>query len=101
MFVMHINIKVKHEFVEEFKQVCIENAKQSVKEPLIQRFDVLQQADDPTHFILVEAYTDQSGVEAHKQTAHYNKWKAEAERMIEGERIRTKFTPVWPGEYQK
>lgn len=101
MFVMHINIRVKPEFVEEFKQVCVENAKQSIKEPLIKRFDVLQQADDPTHFILVEAYADESGIEAHRKTAHYNKWKAEAERMLDGERTRMKFNPVWPAEYCK
>jgi len=96
---MHINIKVKHEFLEEFKQICIENAKNSIKEPLIKRFDVLQQADDPTRFILVEAYDNESGIDVHRKTAHYNKWKTEAERMIEGERTRTKFTPVWPEKY--
>lgn len=99
MFIVHINIQIKPEYIAEFKQACIENAKNSVKELGIKRFDVLQQADDPTHFMLVEAYTDQSGVEAHKKTAHYNKWKEEAERMIEGERIRTKFAPVWPEKY--
>jgi (4S)-4-hydroxy-5-phosphonooxypentane-2,3-dione isomerase len=99
MFVMHINIKVKNEFVEEFKQVCIENAKNSVKEKGIRRFDVLQQSDEPTRFLLVEAYDDESGIEAHRKTAHYNKWRTEAERMVEGERVRTKFMPVWPEKY--
>ncbi len=99
MFLMHINIKVKREFVEEFKQICVQNAQSSVKEPAVKRFDVLQQADDPTRFILVEAYTDENGIEAHRKTDHYNKWKVQAERMIEGERTRTKFTPVWPETY--
>jgi quinol monooxygenase YgiN len=96
---MHINIKVKGEFVEEFKNVCMENAKQSVKEKAIRRFDVLQQADDLTRFLLVEAYDDESGIDAHKKTAHYNKWRTEAERIVEGERVRTKFVPVWPEKY--
>ncbi|MEN6385826.1 MAG: antibiotic biosynthesis monooxygenase [Phycisphaerales bacterium] len=99
MFVLHINVKVKHEFIEEFKQICIDNAKNSVKESKIRRFDFLQQADDPTRFLLVEAYDDESGIEAHKKTAHYNKWRAEAERMVDGERMRTKFTPIWPDVY--
>lgn len=99
MFVLHINIKVKHEFVEEFKQVCIENAKNSIKEPGVKRFDVLQQSDDPTKFVLVEAYLDESGVEHHKKTAHYNNWRKEAERMVDGDRIRTKYVPVWPETY--
>lgn len=101
MFIMHIYIKVKQEFIEEFKQVCTENARNSIKEPLIKRFDVLQQADDPTRFILVEAYENESGVDAHKKTAHYNKWKTEAERMIEGERTRSKYLPVFPSDYKK
>ena len=67
MFVLHINVKVKHQFIEEFKQICVDNAKSSVKEPLIKRFDVLQQSDDPTRFVLVEAYIDESGVEQHRQ----------------------------------
>ncbi len=99
MFVLHINAKVKHEFVEEFKQVCIENAKNSIKEPGVKRFDVLQQSDDPTKFVLVEAYLDESGVEQHKKTAHYNNWRKEAERMVDGERIRTRYVPVWPEVY--
>jgi len=99
MFVLHIHVKVKHQFVEEFKQICVENARNSVKEPAVKRFDVLQQADDPTRFVLVEAYTDESGIDAHKKTAHYNKWRAEAERMTDGDRTRTKFTPVWPETY--
>jgi quinol monooxygenase YgiN len=99
MFVMHINIKVKPEFVEEFKQICTDNAKNSINEPLIKRFDCLQQADEPTRFILVEAYENESGIDAHRKTAHYNKWKTEAERMMDGERTRTKFTPIWPEKY--
>ena len=99
MFVVHINIKIKPEYIEEFKQLCVENAKNSVKEPGIKRFDVLQNFDDPTLFVLVEAYLDESGVAHHKQTTHYNKWRSEAERMIVGERTRTRYTPIWPEKY--
>jgi len=99
MFVVHIYVQVKPQYIEEFKKVCIENAQNSVKEPLIKRFDVLQQSDDPTRFVLVEAYLDESGVAQHKQTAHYNKWRQTAEKMIVGERTRTKFNPIWPGKY--
>jgi quinol monooxygenase YgiN len=99
MFVVHIYIQVKLEYIEEFKKICVENAQNSVQEPGIKRFDVLQQSDDPTRFVLVEAYLDESGVAAHKQTAHYNKWRQVAEKMIVGERTRTKYTPVWPEKY--
>ncbi len=99
MFVVHIYIQVKPEYIEEFKQICTENAQNSVKEPGIKRFDCLQQSDYPTKFVLVEAYLDETGVAQHKQTAHYNKWRSEAERMIVGERTRTRYTPVWPEKY--
>ena len=99
MFVVHIYIQVKPEHIEEFKKISVENAQCSVLEPGIKRFDVLQQSDDPTRFVLVEAYLDETGVSQHKQTAHYNKWRQTAEKMILGERTKTKFTPIWPEKY--
>lgn len=99
MFVVHIYVQVKPEYIEEFKKISIENARSSVKEPAIARFDVIQQSDDPTRFVLVEAYLDESGVAKHKQTTHYNKWRETAEKMIVGERTRTRFEPVWPQSY--
>jgi autoinducer 2-degrading protein len=99
MFVVHIYIQVKPEYIEEFKKISIENARNSVKERGITRFDVIQQSDDPTRFVFVEAYLDESGVDKHKQTAHYNKWRNEAEEMIVGERTRVRYTPVWPESY--
>lgn len=99
MFVVHINIQTRPEYIEEFKQLCVENAKNSVKEPAIKRFDVLQNFDSPTNFVLVEAYTDEAGTAHHKQTAHYNKWRSEAEKMIIGERTKTRYIPIWPEKY--
>ncbi len=99
MFVVHIYVQVKPEYIEAFKKASIENAQNSVSEPLITRFDVLQQSDDPTRFVFVEAYLDESGVAQHKQTAHYNKWRETAEKMIVGERTRTRYNPVWPERY--
>jgi quinol monooxygenase YgiN len=92
-------MQVTPENIEEFKQICAENAKNSVKEPGVKRFDVLQQSDDPTRFVLVEAYLDETDLEKHKQTAHYNKWRQVAEKMILGERTRTRYEPVWPEKY--
>ena len=99
MFVVHIFVQAKPEYIEEFKEACVGNAQNSVKEPGIKRFDVLQQSDDTTRFVLVEAYLDESGVAQHKLTAHYNKWRQVAEKMIVGERTRTRFTPIWPEKY--
>ena len=99
MFIVHVDIRVRPESVEDFKKACADNAQNSVKEAGIVRFDVIQQSDDPTRFVLVEAYLDDSGVEKHKQTAHYNKWRQTVEKMIVGERTRTRFNPVWPEKY--
>jgi (4S)-4-hydroxy-5-phosphonooxypentane-2,3-dione isomerase len=99
MFVVHIYMQVKPENVEEFKQICAENAKNSVKEPGVKRFDVLQQSDDPTRFVLVEAYLGETDLEQHKKTAHYDKWRQVAEKMILGERTRVRYVPIWPVKY--
>ena len=96
MFVVHIYIQVKPEYIEEFKQICTENAQNSVKEPGIKRFDCLQQSDYPTKFVLVEAYLDETGVAQHKQTAHYNKWRELAEPMLAEPRSRTIYANIFP-----
>ena len=75
MLIIHVHVHVKPECVEAFKQVSLENARQSVKEPGIARFDVVQQADDPTRFVLVEVYRNADAPAKHKETAHYAKWR--------------------------
>ena len=56
MFIVHVHVRVKPEFVNAFREATRENARNSVQEPGIARFDVMQQADDPTRFVLVEVY---------------------------------------------
>jgi (4S)-4-hydroxy-5-phosphonooxypentane-2,3-dione isomerase len=99
MFVVHVYIQIKPEYIEEFKRICTENATSSVKESGIKRFDCLQQSDDPARFVLVEAYLDETDIVKHKRTEHYNKWQSEAVRMIVGERTRTRYVPIWPEKY--
>jgi len=99
MFIVHVDIRVRPEFVEDFKKACADNAQNSVKEAGIVRFDVIQQSNDPTCFVLVEAYLNDSDVEKHKQTAHYNKWRQTVEKMVVGERTKTRFNPVWSESY--
>jgi len=67
MLVVHVHIRVKPEFVDQFKQATVENARHSVKEPGIARFDVLQQQEDPTRFVLVEAYRTPEAPAAHRK----------------------------------
>ena len=79
MFIYVVHIYVKPEFVEQFKAETLANAQSTVKESNNYRFDVLQQSDDPTKFMLYEVYADESALEAHRQTAHYARWKSTVE----------------------
>ena len=96
MNIVHVHVHVKPEFVEAFKQATIENASNSVKEPGIARFDVIQQNDDPTRFILVEVYRSAEASAAHKETAHYAKWRDTVADMIAEPRQGIKFTNIFP-----
>ncbi len=96
MFVVHVHVNVKSQFVEAFKEATLENASNSVKEPGIARFDVLQQEDDPTCFVLVEAYKSVEASTAHKETAHYLKWRDAVAEMMAEPRKGIKYTNLFP-----
>jgi quinol monooxygenase YgiN len=96
MLIVHVHVHVKPEFVEAFKQATIENARNSVKEPGIARFDVIQQADDPTRFVLVEVYRTVEATNAHKQTAHYARWRDTVTDMLTEPRTSVKFENLFP-----
>jgi autoinducer 2-degrading protein len=86
---------VKPECVEAFKQACVENARHSVQEPGIARFDVVQQADDPTRFVLVEVYRTADAPAKHKETAHYAKWRDTVAPMMAEPRTSVKYSEVF------
>ena len=96
MLIVHVHVNVKSEFVAAFKQATIENASNSVKEPGIARFDVIQQNDDPTRFILVEVYRSAEASAAHKETAHYAKWRDTVADMLVEPRQGVKYTNIFP-----
>ena len=96
MLVVHIHIRVKPESIEAFKQVTIANARESVKEPGIARFDFVQQEDDPARFVLVEAYRNEAATVAHKETKHYLAWLDAATPMMAEPRSRVRYTNIAP-----
>ncbi|HEX4263440.1 MAG TPA: antibiotic biosynthesis monooxygenase [Verrucomicrobiae bacterium] len=96
MLVIHIQIQVKPEFIEAFKQATIANARASVKEPGIARFDFTQQQDDPTRFALAEVYRTPEANAAHKETKHYQVWRDAAEPMMAAPRSRVTFINIFP-----
>lgn len=84
MHILHVQLHVKPEHLEEFIQATNENAASSRKEPDNVRFDVLQQADDATRFALVEVYRTPEGHASHRDTPHYNAWQTKvADWMVE------------------
>ena len=96
MLVVHVHIRVKPECIEAFRQASLENARRSVQEPGIARFDVVQQADDSTRFTLVEAYRSVEATAAHKATAHYARWRDAVAEMMAEPRTAVKYANVFP-----
>lgn len=96
MFIVHVHVRVKPEFVEAFRQATLENARNSVQEPGIARFDVVQQLDDPTRFLLVEVYRTPEDPANHKLTAHYQAWRDTVADMMAESRASVKYDNVFP-----
>ncbi len=98
MLIVHVFVHVKADQVEAFKAATLENARDSMQEPGIARFDVLQQQDDATRFILVEVYRTSDDPARHKQTAHYPKWRDTVADMMAEPRTSVKYTNVFPDD---
>jgi quinol monooxygenase YgiN len=96
MIIVHVHVQVKPECVGAFKEAILANARASVREPGVVRFDVCQQADDPNRFLLVEIYRTAADQAAHKETAHYAVWRDAAAPMMAAPRTSVKFEPVYP-----
>jgi len=98
MLIVHVFVHVKPECIEAFKSASVENARHSVQEPGIVRFDVIQQADDPTRFVLVEIYRTAEAPAEHKATAHYAAWRDVVAEMMAEPRSSIKYANVFPDE---
>ena len=98
MYIVHVHIHVKSEFIDAFKAASLENAEKSIQEPGVARFDVLQQPDDPARFVLVEIYRTSEDPAKHKATAHYNRWREAVEPMMARSRTRTVFINLFPAD---
>ncbi|MDB6033167.1 MAG: Antibiotic biosynthesis monooxygenase [Verrucomicrobiales bacterium] len=96
MLVVHVDVHVKPESVAAFKEATMENARQSVREPGIARFDVVQQQDDPTRFVLVEVYRTPEAPAQHKETAHYLRWRDAVAPMMADARTSVKYQNLFP-----
>jgi quinol monooxygenase YgiN len=92
MTVVHVFIHVKPESIEDFKAASLDNARNSMQEPGIFQFDLIQQQDDPTRFVLVEGYGTAEAPAAHKETAHYARWRDTVAPMMAEPRTNIKYT---------
>jgi quinol monooxygenase YgiN len=98
MLIVHVHARVKPEFIDAFKEASLENAHHSVQEPGIARFDVMQQADDPARFLLVEVYRSHEAPARHKETWHYATWRDKVAPMMAEPRTSVKYSNVFPAD---
>lgn len=96
MLIVHVHVSVKPESIEAFRQATMENASASLNEPGVARFDVIQQMDDPAKFVLVEVYRSPEAAAAHKETAHYAKWRDTVAPMMAQPRTSVRYSNVFP-----
>ena len=98
MLIVHVHVHVKPDRVEAFRAATLDNARSSVQEPGVARFDVIQQQEDPTRFVLVEVYRTTTDPARHKETAHYQRWRGAVADMMAEPRTGIKYTNVFPSE---
>lgn len=96
MYVLHVEVFVKPEHVDAFIDIIRANHLGSIAEPGCLRFDVVRSVDDPTRFVLWEAYVDEAASDAHKETPHYLAFKEGTADMMARERIRTVYEGLFP-----
>ena len=98
MLIVHVFVHVKPDQVEAFKATTLENARNSLKEAGIARFDIIQQQDDPTRFVLVEIYRTADDPARHKETAHYKTWRETVDDMMAEPRSSIKYANIFPAD---
>jgi (4S)-4-hydroxy-5-phosphonooxypentane-2,3-dione isomerase len=98
MYIVHVFVQVKPEFIEPFMAETMKNAMASCQEPGIARFDVLQEEGNPDRFVLVEVYRTKDDPARHKETQHYQQWRDAVEEMCASPRTKKVYANVFPGE---
>jgi autoinducer 2-degrading protein len=98
LHIVFVQVHVKPDRIEDFRAAILDNAWGSVREPGVARFDVVQQADDPARFVLVEVYRDAGAAAAHKETAHYQRWRDAVAEMMAEPRTSRRYLNVFPDD---
>ncbi|MCB2202777.1 antibiotic biosynthesis monooxygenase [bacterium] len=98
MYIVHVYVEVKPEQIEAFKESTLRNAQESLKEPGVTRFDILQDKFDPARFLLVEVYRTKEDTASHKDTRHYHFWRDEVVGMMAAPRAKQIYENVYPDD---
>jgi autoinducer 2-degrading protein len=98
LLIVHVHVHVKPDAVAAFRAASLENARASVREAGVARFDVIQSTDEPTRFVLVEVYRNGAAPAAHKQTAHYARWRDAVGELMAEPRTSVKYVNVFPDD---
>ena len=98
LIVVHVHVRVLPGAVDAFRAASIENARESLREPGVARFDVVQSIEDPTRFVLVEVYRTADAPAAHKATAHYARWRDAVGDLMAEPRSSVKYVNVAPDD---
>lgn len=96
MHVTLVNVHVKADFVDAFVAATRENHEASITEPGNRRFDILQLGEDPTRFVLYEAYVNEAAAKAHKETQHYLKWRETVGEWMAEPRQGIRYNGLFP-----
>jgi autoinducer 2-degrading protein len=96
MIIALVHIHVKPEMLDAFREITLENVRNSLLEPGVIRFDFIRQESDPTRFVLIEVFRSSEAQAAHRETAHYKTWRERAEPMMAEPRTGIRYTPVFP-----
>jgi quinol monooxygenase YgiN len=98
MLVVHVHVHVKPDQLAAFIEATRRNSEESLKESGVARFDLIQQKDDPTRFVLVEVYKTAAASAAHKETTHYAAWRDAVANMMQSPRSSVKFDSLCPDD---
>ncbi len=98
LHIVHVHVHVKPERTEDFKAATVINARESRREPGVARFDVVHEVEDPTRFVLIEVYRSAQAAAAHKETAHYQRWRDDVAEMMAEPRASRKYVNISPDD---
>ena len=98
LLAVHVHVRVKPDAVEAFRAATLANARASVREPGVARFDVMQDREDPTRFVLVEVYRTAEAPAAHKETEHYRVWRDAVADLMAEPRTARRYANLFPDD---